>query len=154
MIYTNESTNCRFISDIAAFQLKPVFLVGGIVTALSFIFTVCAVHFSRYDRRMYGIQDVPWKIWMSILAMISGVIAGLGLILLAILDTFRFHEEHAVLLLVCFVGLVGSMVLTSVVYFDQCWRPSPFRQLRLLYVSSFIPISRILLSIGDLLTSR
>lgn len=79
---------------------------------------------------MYGIDDVIWKKWMSVFAMCSGVVAGLGLILLAVMDTFRFHEEHAVLLLICFVGLVLSMVFTTVVYWDQAWRPSPFGRLR------------------------
>lgn len=124
-------TGCRFISDIAAFQLKPLFLVGGSTTALCFIATLVAVHFARYDRRMYGIDDRPWKKGASLVAMGAGVVAGLGLILLAVMDTFRFHEEHAVLLLVCFVGLALSMVLTTVVYWDQAWRPSPFRRLRL-----------------------
>lgn len=120
-----------FISDIAAFQLKPLFLVGGVTTAAGFAATMVAVHMSRYDERMYGlVDDALWKKGSSIIAMCSGVVAGLGLLLLAVLDTFRFHEEHAVLLLVCFIGLVVSMVLTTVVYLDQVWRPSMFRGLR------------------------
>ena len=91
-----------FISDIAAFDMKPLFLIGACITAVAFIGTVCAVHFARYDDRMYGINDFWYKKWSSVLAMVSGVVAGLGLILLAIMDTFRFHEEHHVLLLVCF----------------------------------------------------
>jgi hypothetical protein len=83
------------------FTLKPLFLVSGIITATSFILTVCTVNFARYDHRMYGIDDVRWKKGLSLFAMISGVVAGLGLILLAVMDTFRFHEEHAVLPLVC-----------------------------------------------------
>ncbi|KAF1963239.1 hypothetical protein CC80DRAFT_294 [Byssothecium circinans] len=119
-----------FISDIAAFQLKPLFLVGSLTTASCFIATVVAVHASRYDRHMYGIEDVAWKRWTSTMAMLSGVVAGLGLTLLAVLDTFRFHTEHAVLLLVCLIGLSLSMVLTTVVYWDQAWKPTPFRRLR------------------------
>lgn len=79
---------------------------------------------------MYGIEDSVWKKRGSILAMSSGVVAGLGLILLAVLDTFRFHQEHAVLLLVVFGGLVVSMVATMVVWWDQTWWASPFRRLR------------------------
>ncbi|KAF2195162.1 hypothetical protein K469DRAFT_698722 [Zopfia rhizophila CBS 207.26] len=129
-----------FISDIAAFQLKPLFLIGGTVTALAFICTVFSVHFSRYDHRMYGIDDMKWKKGASVLAMLFGVVAGLALILLAVMDTFRFHEEHAVLLLVCFIGLVSSMVLTTVVYWDQVWRPSPFRRLRAFCTASAITV--------------
>ncbi|KAF2639979.1 hypothetical protein P280DRAFT_24384 [Massarina eburnea CBS 473.64] len=119
-----------FVSDIAAFQLKPLFLVGSVTTSLCYIATVVAVHFSRYDGAMYGIRDVAWKARTSVAAMLSGVVAGLGLTLVAVLDTFRFHRAHAVLLLVCLVGLALSMVLTTVVYWDQAWSPSPFRRLR------------------------
>lgn len=80
---------------------------------------------------MYGlVADVKWKKTLSFVSALSGIVAGVGLILLTILDTFRFHEEHAVLLLVCFVGLVLSMVSTTVVYWDQCFWPSPYRGLR------------------------
>ncbi|KAF1979617.1 hypothetical protein BU23DRAFT_496338 [Bimuria novae-zelandiae CBS 107.79] len=128
-----------FISDIAAFQLKPLFLIGGVTTAAGFAATMVAVHVSRYDPRLYGLEgDALWKKTASIMAMCSGIVAGLGLILLAILDTFRFHEEHAVLLLVCFLGLVSSMVLTTVVYWDQARTPSPFRRLRVYCIASAI----------------
>lgn len=121
-----------FISDIAAFQLKPLFLIGATTTSLTYTLTILSVHASRFDRRMYGscIKDASLNLYTSYAAMASGVVAGVALILLAVLDTFRFHEEHRILLLVCFVGLVCSMVGTTVVYWDQCWWPSPFRRLR------------------------
>ncbi|KAF2653418.1 hypothetical protein K491DRAFT_694710 [Lophiostoma macrostomum CBS 122681] len=89
---------------------------------------------------MYGIKDASWKIYASFLAMFAGVVAGLALILLAVMDTFRFHEEHAVLLLVCFVGLVVSMVSTTAVYWDQAWVPSPFRRLRVFCIASAVTV--------------
>ncbi|KAK7187440.1 Protein sfk1 [Paraphaeosphaeria sporulosa] len=115
----------RFISDIAAFQLKPLFLIGSITTSFSYSLTILAVHTARYDRRMYGFTgDTAWKRTASVVAMCSAVVAGIGLTLLAVLDTFRFHSEHAALLLVCFVGLAGSMVLTTVVWWERAWEPS------------------------------
>lgn len=63
---------------------------------------------------MYGIEDEAWKKAASFIAVMSGCAAGLGLILLAIMDTFRYQEEHDILLLVCLIGIVGSMVCTSV----------------------------------------
>ncbi|OCL13231.1 hypothetical protein AOQ84DRAFT_283540 [Glonium stellatum] len=140
--YPMQSNPCvAFISDMAAFTLKPLFLVGGSITAVSFILTVCAVHFARYSHRMYGIDDVRWKKSLSIFAMISGVVASLALVLLAGMDTLRFHEEHAVLLLVCFVGLAFSAIATTIVYFDQTWNPSPFRRLRVYCILSAMTIS-------------
>ncbi|CAI6335020.1 unnamed protein product [Periconia digitata] len=127
-----------FISDLGAFELKPLFLIGGILTASCFMATMVVVQLARYDHRMYGMKDAIWKQWVSVVAMASGVVAGLGLILLTILDTFRFHEEHAVLLLVTFLGLVSTMVLTTVVYWDQTWKPSPFRSLRACCITSVV----------------
>jgi len=39
----------RFISDIASFELKPLFLVGSTITAVCFVITVAAVHVMRYE---------------------------------------------------------------------------------------------------------
>ncbi|TPR08358.1 RNA12 family protein [Aspergillus niger] len=38
-----------FISDIASFELKPLFLIGASMTAVGFVFTVAAVHVMRYE---------------------------------------------------------------------------------------------------------
>lgn len=118
--------------------------------------TVYAVHFSRYDGRMYGIDDVRWKKTVSLLAVLSGVVGGVSLILLAVMDTFRFHEEHAVLLLVCFLGLAMSALLTTVVYWDQMWYPSPFKRLRTLYVPVFYapPIQTFPLMLRETVASQ
>ncbi|KAK7565507.1 hypothetical protein IWX92DRAFT_410100 [Phyllosticta citricarpa] len=132
--------------------MKPIFLVGACITAVAFIGTVCAVHFARYDHRMYGIDDFWYKKWTSVLAMVSGVVAGLGLILLAIMDTFRYHEEHRVLLLACFSGLALSALSTTLVYFDQTKRPSPFRLLRL-YCSASVTIVAIEVVLGVFFTA-
>ncbi|KAL2808172.1 Frag1/DRAM/Sfk1 family-domain-containing protein [Aspergillus granulosus] len=37
------------ISEIASFELKPLFLVGASITAIGFFFTVAAVHVMRYE---------------------------------------------------------------------------------------------------------
>ncbi|KAL0257700.1 hypothetical protein SLS55_006863 [Diplodia seriata] len=80
--------------------------------------------------RMYGIDDLWHRKCLSVVAMISGVVAGVGLIMLAIMDTFRYHQEHHILLLICFSGLALSALTTTIVYFDQTVRPSKFRELR------------------------
>ncbi|THC96119.1 hypothetical protein EYZ11_004393 [Aspergillus tanneri] len=38
-----------FISDIASFELKPLFLAGASITAVGFAFTVATVHVVRYE---------------------------------------------------------------------------------------------------------
>lgn len=39
----------RFISDIASFELKPLFLIGSSITAVCFAVTIAAVHVMRYE---------------------------------------------------------------------------------------------------------
>lgn len=49
-VLASDSALLSFISDIAAFMLKPFFLIGACITAVAFIGTVCAVHFARYGQ--------------------------------------------------------------------------------------------------------
>ena len=77
------------------------------------------------------------------LSIISGVVAGIALILLAVMDTFRYHEEHAVLLLVCFLGLGGSAWGSLVVFWGEGW--SPDKRLRYSYVELGYPTNPHLL---------
>lgn len=148
--YPGQSNpDIAFISDIAAFMLKPFFLIGATITAFAFIGTVCSVHFARYDHRMYGIDDIWFKKHISILAMVSGVVAGAGLILLAVMDTFRFHQEHHILLLICFSGLGLSALSTTVVYYDQTVKPSKFRELRFYCAfSAFVVLLEVVMGLA------
>ncbi|KAE8134041.1 Frag1/DRAM/Sfk1 family-domain-containing protein [Aspergillus pseudotamarii] len=48
--YPGQSNqHVAFISDIASFELKPLFLVGASITAVGFVTTVAAVHVVRYE---------------------------------------------------------------------------------------------------------
>jgi len=82
----------RFISDIAAFEMKIPFLIGGIVTALFFILTIASVHYARCSSRTHRIKDSwPTKI-VSLVAEISGAVAGVCLVLLSIMDSYRISS--------------------------------------------------------------
>ncbi|KAI9374580.1 Frag1/DRAM/Sfk1 family-domain-containing protein [Aspergillus egyptiacus] len=52
------SPRVPFISDIASFELKPLFLVGASITAMGFLFTVAAVHVMRYEPGFALIRQV------------------------------------------------------------------------------------------------
>ncbi|KAL8959399.1 MAG: hypothetical protein Q9183_005640, partial [Haloplaca sp. 2 TL-2023] len=119
-----------FISDIGAHRLKPLFIIGGIITAVGYAGTIFAAHHVRYDRRMYGIKDPRWKRVLSILALVAGVVASVGCILLTIFDTRRFTMIHRPMLSMTFVGIGVSGVATELVYADQMRRSTPFWELR------------------------
>ncbi|KAE8307638.1 hypothetical protein BDV41DRAFT_568863 [Aspergillus transmontanensis] len=48
--YPGQSNqHVAFISDIAPFELKPLFLIGASITAVGFVTTVATVHVVRYE---------------------------------------------------------------------------------------------------------
>ncbi|KAK7948473.1 uncharacterized protein PG986_009359 [Apiospora aurea] len=120
-----------FISDIAAFTFKPVFVAGCTVTGLGFAGTVFAVHHVRYARAFYGlVDDVAWRQNTSVLALVAGLAAAVLLFFLSIFDTVDAHVRHQYLLMGTFGGLGLSAVLTAAVWWDQTWGPAKFAGLR------------------------
>jgi Frag1/DRAM/Sfk1 family len=110
--------------------MKWAFLTGCLISGIFFILTIISVHFSRYDGKMYGIKDSRKTKAVSVLSVISGCVASSALVLLSIMDTYRYHEPHATLLLLYFGGLGMCSISTTWVYFDQVWNVSPYRRLR------------------------
>ncbi|KAI0002663.1 Frag1/DRAM/Sfk1 [Xylariaceae sp. FL0662B] len=120
-----------FISDIAARQFKPVFLVGCALTGLNFFGTVFSVHHVRYSPKFYGlVDDARWRQTCSLLALLAGLVAASCLTLLAVYDTDDAHVLHRHLLMGTFGGLFVSAVTTTAVWWDQIWGPAVFSGLR------------------------
>jgi hypothetical protein len=120
-----------FISDIAAFEFKPVFITGCTVTAVAFVGTVFAVHHARYSARFYGLtDDSAWRKGTSILGLLGGLWSSMSLLLLTIFDTYRAHDRHEILMLSCFGGLTLAALTTAIVWFDQTWKQSEWEGLR------------------------
>ncbi|KAI8960641.1 Frag1/DRAM/Sfk1 [Daldinia sp. FL1419] len=120
-----------FISDIAAHQFKPVFIIGCAATGLSFLGTMFSVHHVRYSPQFYGLtDDAPWRQATSLIAQIAGITAAVSLINLSIFDTDDAHVRHRHLLMGTFGGLFASAVTTTAVWWDQIWGPMVFVGLR------------------------
>lgn len=120
-----------FISDIAAFTFKPVFIIGCTITAVCFVGTVYSVHHVRYSSSFYGlVDDALWRKTLSGVAMFSGLVAGSCLLLLSIFDTFEEHEKHLWLLVGTFGGLAISSITTEIVWWDETYKAARFPGLR------------------------
>lgn len=115
-----------FISDIAAFTLKPVFVTGCTVTGLAFAGAVFGVHHVRYSPRFYALAaaDAPWRHGVSFVALVAGLVASFALFFLSVYDTFDAHRLHARLLFATFVGLGLAAVTTAAVWWDQVMQTS------------------------------
>lgn len=126
-----ENPLIPFISDIAAFRFKPIFVIGCALTAVCFVGTVYSVHHVRYSPGFYGLSDdAVWRKTLSGIAMVTGVVAGTCLLLLSIFDTFQKHEEHRYLLVGTFGGLAISSLCTEIVWWDETWKAARFPGLR------------------------
>ncbi|GAD97812.1 hypothetical protein AOR_1_1722194 [Paecilomyces variotii No. 5] len=143
-----------FISDIASFELKPLFLVGASITAVSFVVSVAAVHVVRYeyfppiyppgnssslwrnnnnchspnDSRTHEEEDesvlattnmTKSRAAISLVSIVAAIVAAMGLVLLGVMDTFRYHQAHSILLKICFAGLALTAAGTVVVYAEE-----------------------------------
>ncbi|KAJ6136531.1 hypothetical protein N7512_001691 [Penicillium capsulatum] len=147
LLFTWLGRDCvSFISDIASFELKPLFLVGATITAAGYVVTICGVHVMRYEPRLSldrhaafdpAIDDIDYGEspredeyyrdnlpdidsdaddededmittlrLVSLVSIFASTVAGSALVLLAVMDTARYHRAHAFLLQMCFAALV------------------------------------------------
>lgn len=114
------------VSDIAAHELKPLFLVGATITSLTFLSTISNVHKFRiyaYTENHSRIRGVA-----SLFSVFAGFVAATSLILMAVLDTFRFHQAHKILLLAYSWGIGVCSFLVMIVWVDQVLLPGRLRK--------------------------
>ncbi|KAB8069584.1 Frag1/DRAM/Sfk1 family-domain-containing protein [Aspergillus leporis] len=143
-----SNSHVAFISDIASFELKPLFLVGASITAVGFVTTVAAVHVVRYEPGFVLVKGPGGPLvddnfdddsrdeslnancndrenpdshsddeedqettrtlkLISLISIFAAVVAGMALILLAVMDTFRYKVAHHVIGFVSFVYHMG-----------------------------------------------
>ncbi|KAL4944081.1 Frag1/DRAM/Sfk1 family-domain-containing protein [Aspergillus oleicola] len=134
------NSSVPFISDIASFELKPLFLVGSSITAAGFFVTVVAVHVVRFEPGFalvqqhqsghsadgYGGENEAEETernsnslhLTSLISITAAGLASLSLTLLAVMDTFRYSIAHDILLRLYFAGLAVQALGTAAVYAD------------------------------------
>ncbi|PYI04239.1 hypothetical protein BO78DRAFT_399102 [Aspergillus sclerotiicarbonarius CBS 121057] len=158
-VYPGQSNpDVAFISDIASFELKPLFLVGASMTAVGFLFTVAAVHVMRYEPGFALIrcpvtsdtsdeatandqgnvehhnarshitgdendeEDQETTKTLKVISLLSILASGMAstaLILLGVMDTFRYKFAHHIFLRICFGGLALQSAGTAIVYSNE-----------------------------------
>jgi len=111
--YPSQEESIAYISDIAATYLKPLFIVGCVITGLGFFATLLvdsllrrAGILERTGRR--GVR------WLSYASIASAFIGALGLILLSGFDVRNWHTEHDSFLAVFMVGVILSAIFTII----------------------------------------
>ncbi|KAJ3572553.1 hypothetical protein NP233_g3009 [Leucocoprinus birnbaumii] len=135
--YVSQEGSIAYISDIGASGLKPLFIVGCAITALSFFLSLVVERFFRHTGRLVGHLRRRETVF-GILAMLGSFIGGLGLLLLSIFDTKRYKSEHRAFLLVFIIGVALSAIFTILEY---RWLSRDFaeaRKLRYAYVAKAV----------------
>ncbi|KAF8183932.1 Frag1/DRAM/Sfk1 [Pholiota molesta] len=124
--YPTQSGKVAYISDIGASSLKPLFITGCAITGLGFFLCLLVERLLRHTGRLVPNMRKRERVF-SILAIIGSAIGGLGLLLLSIFDTDRFHRAHRAFLLVFIVG-VGLSAIFSIT--EYRWISKDFREIK------------------------
>ncbi|KZO93532.1 hypothetical protein CALVIDRAFT_550741 [Calocera viscosa TUFC12733] len=113
--YASMQESIAYISDIGATYLKPLFIVGCVITGLGFFATLLVDGLLRRS----GILERTGRRkvrWLSYASIASAFIGALGLILLSGFDTLRYPHEHDAFLTVFMVGVILSAIFTIAEY--------------------------------------
>jgi Frag1/DRAM/Sfk1 family protein len=114
-IYPSMADNqtIAYISDVGAFELKPLFIAGCAVTAVFFDLSFLADRWLRHRGRLVPNTTRTEKILMA-LTIVFAIIGTVGLVCLAIFDTQRHQQLHRLFLLLFIVGYLISAIFV-------CW---------------------------------
>ncbi|KAJ7733426.1 Frag1/DRAM/Sfk1 [Mycena maculata] len=124
--YSSQDESIAYISDVGADILKPLFVTGCCITAVSFFMSLVVERYLRHSGRLIPNMRRREKVF-SVFAVFGSLLGGAGLILLSIFDTKRHPSLHRSFLLVFMVGVILSALFTIIEY---RWISKDFRYLR------------------------
>lgn len=102
-----------YISDIGAFQMKPLFIAGACVTTVTFDLAFASERWLRHRGRLLPNRSTTEKVLVA-LTIFFAIVGTVGLILLSIYDTYRHGKLHDIFLLLFIGGYMLSAIFT-------CW---------------------------------
>ena len=84
---------CRYISDIGAHSLQPLFIAMGTVSVVSFDIVFIAERWLRHRGKLA--PNTSWfQKGLSICAIIASIVGAIGLILLTCLNDLHHDKAH------------------------------------------------------------
>ena len=115
-----------YISNIGAFRLKPLFIVGAILTSLTLVGTILTVHLAFHQHRNHR---PGYTRTFSILACIFAVASCPCQICIPIFDTYRKTQTHHVILPLALAGTALTALCTNITFWGEMW-PAPKQETR------------------------
>ncbi|KAF9266487.1 hypothetical protein L218DRAFT_956263 [Marasmius fiardii PR-910] len=113
--YETIDGTIAYISDIGADFLKPLFVAGCSITAVSFFLSLVIERYLRHSGRLHPNMRTRERI-TSTLAALGALIGGAGLVLLSVFDTKRHSNLHRLFLLIFMIGVALSALFTVMEY--------------------------------------
>jgi hypothetical protein len=125
----DANMSLAYISDIGAYEMKPLFIAGSAVTTVTFDLAFIAERFLRHRGRLVPNQSTGEKVLMG-LSIFCALVGTAGLILLSVFDTVRYSTVHNICLCLFIGGYLFSAVFICWEYqrlgISKCLRDFPF----------------------------
>ncbi|KAH8100069.1 Frag1/DRAM/Sfk1 family-domain-containing protein [Cristinia sonorae] len=129
--YVSQEGSITYISDVGADILKPLFIVGCVITGVSFFLALSIERWLRHSGRLVPNMRTRERVF-SVLAILASFVGGAGLILLSIFDTKRHPSIHRLFLLIFILGVGLSAIFTVIEY---RWISHDFYEIRKLKIA-------------------
>lgn len=110
-----QNQHVAYISDVGAFELKPLFIAGSSVTTVFLVLSFIAERWLRHTGRLARNTSALQKI-LSGFSIVFGIAGAAGLILLSIFDSYRHPHMHDGFLLLFIGGFVISAIFLCAEY--------------------------------------
>ena len=104
-----------YISDVGAFQLKPLFQAGSVITVVLLDIGIIAERWLRHTGRLARNTSITQKV-LSCFAILFAIAGAAGLILLSTFDTYNYPRLHDYFLLLFIGGYIISAIFMCVEY--------------------------------------
>ncbi|KAI0490711.1 Frag1/DRAM/Sfk1 family-domain-containing protein [Xylaria cf. heliscus] len=139
-----EGQTIAYISDVGAFELKPLFVVGCVLTTIFLDASFIADRLLRHKGRLVPNTSIGEKV-LSGLSIAFALIGTIGLTFLSGFDTNRHPRLHDVFLVLFIAGyLVSALFL--------CWEfqrlGKKYRQHRVLRLSFWVKITFVVVELA------
>jgi len=110
-----QSQSIAYISDVGAFEFKPLFITMGTISVVTFDLAFLAERWLRHSGRLVH-NTTRWQKILAAGSIVFSLIGALGLILLTIFDVHRHKSLHDTFLALFIGGYVVSAVFTCAEY--------------------------------------
>ena len=140
----DSNQNIAYISDVGAYTLKPLFITGSVIATVLLDASFFAERWLRHTGRLARNTSRAQRI-LGILSIVFAIIGSIGMILLAVFDTFQYSTKHNIFLLVFIAGYTFSAIFICA---DYQRLGIHYRQHRILRISFWVKLAFILIEVA------